>query len=339
MTDPGLLDLERLIPFLEANLDGFRGPATVQKFSGGQSNPTYLIDSAAGRLVLRRKPPGVLLKSAHAVEREYQVMRALQNSPVPVPRVRLLCEDPSVIGTAFVVMEFLDGRVLWDPALPEIPKEERGAYYEETARVLGELARLDVEAAGLSDYGRPGNYVQRQVARWTKQYRASETETVPEMEELIRYLPGWQPAEDRISLVHGDFRLDNLIFHPTDPRVIGVLDWELSTLGAPLVDLSYFCTMLRLPEHGYVQGLGALDRGALGIPTEAAFIEAFQRHSRMEAPEDWNLWLAFHAFRFAAITQGVKKRQLDGNASSAAAGKAAAMMEVAASLGCSLLPN
>jgi aminoglycoside phosphotransferase (APT) family kinase protein len=185
MMDAGLLDLGRLVPFLETNLEGFRGPATARKFPGGQSNPTFLVETATGRLVLRRKPAGVLLKSAHAVEREYHVMHALRDSPVPVPRVRLLCEDPSVIGTAFVVMDFLDGRIFWDHALPEIPAAERGAYCAEIARVLGELARLDVKAAGLSDYGKPGNYVQRQVARWITQYRASETETVPDMEELI----------------------------------------------------------------------------------------------------------------------------------------------------------
>jgi aminoglycoside phosphotransferase (APT) family kinase protein len=235
-------------------------------------------------------------------------------------------------------MDFLNGRILWDPALPEIPVEQRAAYYDEIARVLGELARLDVEAAGLSDYGRPGNYVQRQVSRWIEQYRASETDIVPDMEELIRRLAEWKPVDERVALVHGDFRIDNLVFHPEAPRVLGILDWELSTLGTPLVDLSYFCTMLRLPQEGHVKGLGRLDRAQSGIPTEDAFLAAFSRFSGMEKPQDWTWWLAFHAFRFAAIVQGVKRRHLDGNASSADAAKAGSMVEVAAALGRELLP-
>lgn len=337
MSDIAHLDLEKLTPYLETHLPGFQGPATSRKFPGGQSNPTFLIETASGRYVLRRKPPGVLLRSAHAVEREYQVMKALGGSAVPVPTARLLCEDPSIVGTPFFVMDFLQGRIFWDPALPEIPKEERAGYYTEIARVLGELARLSVQDVGLADYGRSGNYVQRQISRWVEQYRASETETIPAMEYLITHLSDWKPDDVRIALVHGDFRIDNLVFHPTEPRIIGILDWELSTLGTPLVDLSYFCTMLRLPREGHVKGLGDLSRDELGVPSDEAFIRDFQHFSQIEVPTDWNMWLAFHAFRFAAITQGVKKRYLDGNASSSDAAGAAAMVEVAASLGRSLL--
>jgi len=337
MSDIAHLDLEKLTPYLEAQLPGFQGPATARKFPGGQSNPTFLIEAASGRYVLRRKPPGVLLRSAHAVEREYRVMKALDGSAVPVPKAHLLCEESSVVGTPFFVMDFLEGRIFWDPALPEISRDERVDYYKEIARVLGELARLNVRDVGLADYGRSGNYVQRQISRWVEQYRASETETIPAIEDLIRRMSDWKPDDERIALVHGDFRLDNLIFDPTEPKIIGILDWELSTLGTPLVDLSYFCTMLRLPREGHVKGLGDLNRDELGILSDVSFIQEFQRHSQIDVPEDWNMWLAFHAFRFAAITQGVKKRYLDGNASSSDAAGAAAMVEVAASLGRSLL--
>ncbi|MBD8664233.1 phosphotransferase [Rhizobium sp. CFBP 8752] len=328
-----LLDLHRLVPYLEECLGDFRGPATARKFPGGQSNPTFLIEAASGRYVLRRKPPGVLLRSAHAVEREYRVMKALGQTAVPVPGMGLLCEDETIVGTPFFVMDFLDGRIFWDPALPDLTPEMRGDYYGEIARVLGELARLDPAAVGLADYGRSGNYVGRQIARWVEQYRASETVTVPDMEELIRHLSGWQPTDAKVALVHGDFRLDNLVFHPIEPRIIGILDWELSTLGTPLVDVAYFCTMLRLPRNGYVKGLGLLDRDEIGIPAETDFIRAYVQSSGLTLPDDWNMWLAFHAFRFAAITQGVKKRHLEGNASSADAARAAAMMVVAAALG------
>ncbi len=337
MNDVARLDLEKLVPYLEARLPGFSGPVTVRKFPGGQSNPTFMIEAASGRYVLRRKPPGVLLRSAHAVEREYRVMRALDGSAVPVPKAWLLSEDPSIVGTPFFVMDFLEGRIFWDPALPEVPKDERAGYFMEIARVLGELARLDVQDVGLADYGRSGNYVQRQISRWVEQYRASETETIPAMEDLIRSLSGWTPDDERIALVHGDFRVDNLGFHPTEPKIIGILDWELSTLGTPLVDLSYFCTMLCLPREGHIKGLGNLNRDELGIPSNAMLIREFQRYSQVEVPGDWNMWLSFHAFRFAAITQGVKKRHLDGNASSSDAAGAAAMVEIAASLGRSFL--
>jgi aminoglycoside phosphotransferase (APT) family kinase protein len=283
--------------------------------------------------VLRRKPPGRLLKSAHAVEREYRVMQALAQTPIPVPRVHLLCEDDSVVGTSFFIMDYLEGRIFWDPALPEIARDQRSRYYNEIARVLAELARLDPDSVGLSDYGRPGNYIERQVSRWVGQYRASETGTIADMEELIGLLVAWKPQAEGTSLVHGDFRIDNLVFHPSEPRVLGILDWELSTLGTPLVDLSYFCTMLRLPRDGQVKGLGAEDRGSLGIPSEDEFAAIFEHHGGAARPADWSMWLAFQAFRFAAIVQGVKKRHIDGNASSTDAASAGAMVHIAAALG------
>lgn len=333
MTGASLVDLDRLVPYLEANLPVFHGPATARKFASGQSNPTYLIETASGRYVLRRKPSGTLLKSAHAVEREYKVMKALAPTPVPVPRMHHLCEDAEILGTAFFVMEYLDGRIFWDPALPEIPAGERGNYYGEMARVLGELAKLDTTTAGLADYGRAGGYVERQISRWVQQYRASETDKIQDMEELIGWLSGRKVEESGVSLVHGDVRFDNVIFHPTEPRIIGVLDWELSTLGTPLVDITYFCTMLRLPRTNRVKGLVGLDRATLGIPEEDAFLRDFLRHASFTGPVDWPFWIAFHAFRFAAISQGVKKRRIDGNASSANAADVGDMVADVARLG------
>ncbi len=333
MTGAGLVDLDRLVPFLEANLPGFRGPASTRKFASGQSNPTFLLDAASGRYVLRRKPSGTLLKSAHAVEREYRVMKALAPTAVPVPAVHLLCEDASVLGTAFFVMEFLDGRIFWDPALPEIARGDRAPYFGEMARVLGELAKLDTTAAGLADYGRAGGYVERQISRWVQQYRASETEKVQDMEDLIAWLVSRSAPDDGVSLVHGDIRFDNVVFHPTEPRIIGMLDWELSTLGTPLVDVTYFCTMLRLPRTNQVKGLAGLDRAEQGLPTEQAFLSEFLRHSGFRGQVDWPFWIAFHAFRFAAISQGVKKRRIDGNASSESAGGVGDMVAVSAKLG------
>jgi len=333
MTGASLVDLERLVPYLEANLEGFRGPATARKFSKGQSNPTFLVEAESGRYVLRRKPSGTLLKSAHAVEREYRVMKALAGTPVPVPKIFHLCEDPSIVGTAFFVMEYLDGRIFWDPALPELSREERPAYYAEMARVLGELAKLDVGSAGLDDYGRHGGYVERQISRWVQQYRASETETVADMEALIAWLTSRKISDDGVSLVHGDVRFDNVVFHASEPRIIGMLDWELSTLGTPLVDITYLCTMLRLPRIARVKGLAGLDRSALGIPSEKDFLAVFLAHSRISGPVDWPFWIAFHAFRFAAITQGVKKRRIDGNASSSEAEGVGDMVSLAARLG------
>lgn len=310
-------DETRLAHYLEQVIPGFRGPLTAEKFSGGQSNPTFRLRAASGDYVLRRKPPGELLKSAHAVDREYRVMAALRDTDVPVAAVFHLCEDESVIGSMFFVMEYMAGRVFWDPALPELDNAGRSAIYDEMNRVLAALHDVDIEAVGLADYGRPGNYYERQFNRWEKQYRSSETESITAMDALIDWLPAHMPPDDgRVALAHGDFRLDNLIFHPREPRVIAVVDWELSTLGHPFADLAYQCMQWHMPNSGGVlPGLGGLDRSALGIPSDEAYVAAYCRRRGLDGIPDWTFYLAFSFFRFAAIVQGVYKRALDGNAS------------------------
>lgn len=312
------LDEAGLARYLERVLPGFRGPVKAEKFTGGQSNPTYLLTAASGHYVLRRKPPGELLKSAHAVDREYRVMKALRESDVPVASVYHLCEDDSIIGSMFFIMEYKPGRIFWDPALPELDNPTRGTVYDEINRVLAALHSVDIDAAGLTDYGRPGNYYERQYARWSKQYRASETETIAAMDRLIDWLPTRMPKDDgRVALTHGDYRLDNLIFDPREPRVIAVVDWELSTLGHPFADLAYQCMQWRMPHDSRVlRGLGGLDRESLGIPSEAQYVESYCRRMGLDDIGDWTFYLAFSFFRFAAIVQGVLKRALDGNASS-----------------------
>lgn len=312
------LDTARLARYLEQEIPGLRGPLTAEKFAGGQSNPTFLLHTAGGQYVLRRKPPGALLKSAHAVDREYRVMEALHDTEVPVAKVYHLCEDDSIIGSMFFVMEYKPGRVFWDPALPGLDNATRTAVYDEMNRVLAALHRVDIDAVGLGDYGRPGNYFERQYNRWAKQYRATETETIAAMDRLIDWLPAHMPADDgRVALAHGDYRLDNLIFHPDAPRIVAVVDWELSTLGHPYADLAYQCMQWRLPNgSGILPGLGGVDRAALGIPTEAAYVEQYCRRMGQEGIPHWTFHLAFSFFRFAAIVQGVLKRALDGNASS-----------------------
>jgi aminoglycoside phosphotransferase (APT) family kinase protein len=330
---PGI-DVRALAEWCEAHVDGFEGPVSLEKFAVGQSNPTYVMHTPARRYVLRSKPPGTLLKSAHAVDREYRVMRALAGTEVPVPKTHALCEDDGVIGAMFFVMEYLEGRTFLDPSLPGLRAPQRRALYDEQVRILAVLARLDPRDVGLSDFGRPGNYVARQVSRWTQQYRASETETIPDMERLIEWLPEHLPCDaDRAALVHGDFRLDNLLVHPGRMQIIGVLDWELSTLGHPFVDFSYWSTMLRLPRDTHHKGLAGLDRGALGIPAERELLDRFQALSKVEVPGDFGFWIAFHAFRFAAIVQGVMRRHLEGNASSAAALEVGRMAAPVARLG------
>ncbi|HEU5323644.1 MAG TPA: phosphotransferase family protein, partial [Methylomirabilota bacterium] len=271
-------DVEALDAWLRAHVDGYRGPLAVRQFRGGQSNPTYHLRAGGREYVLRRKPPGKLLPSAHAVEREYRVLTALAATDVPVPRTYALCEDPGVVGTAFYVMECVHGRVFRDPALPGLDAAERAAVYEAMVDVLVRLHRVDWRAVGLADFGKPGNYFARQIHRWTGQYRASETETLPAMDRLIAWLPEHIPADDTTTLVHGDYRPGNLIVHPTQPRVAAVLDWELSTLGHPLADLAYNCMPYRV---GGVEGDGLLGRdlGALGIPTEAAYVAAYCRRA------------------------------------------------------------
>jgi aminoglycoside phosphotransferase (APT) family kinase protein len=318
--DTHSLNEKKLASYLERHVNGFKGPLTAEKFVGGQSNPTYAVTSKSGRYVLRRKPPGQLLKSAHAVDREYRVIKALADTAVPVAKAYHLCEDNSVVGSMFYLMEFVDGRILWDAALPELNNTQRSEFYDEMNRVLAALHSVDINAVGLSDYGKPGNYFERQIGRWSKQYRASETQTIAAMEALLAWLPANQPKEDgKVSLVHGDYRLDNMIFHPTQSKVLAVVDWELSTLGHPYADLAYQCMQLRLPAGDKLSGLAGLDRSALGIPTEQEYIARYCERMGIDEIPNWNFYLAFSFFRLAAILQGVKKRALDGTASSSEA--------------------
>lgn len=311
------LDTVKLAAYLEVCVDGFQGPLTAEKFAGGQSNPTFLLKARSGDYVLRRQPSGYLLKGAHAVDREYRVLDALRDTEVPVAHAYHLCKDVDVIGSVFYVMSFEQGRIFWGPALPELPREQRAPLYTELIRVLATLHDVDVQAVGLGDYGRSGNYFERQVGMWTKQYRTAETETIDAMETLIAWLPANMPADDgQHSLVHGDYRLDNLIFHPAEMRVLAVLDWELSTLGHPLADLAYFCMSLRLPCTGHISGLAGKNRTELGIPTEAALVAQYCALRGIGAIDNWSFYLAFSFFRLAAILQGVLKRALSGNASS-----------------------
>lgn len=321
-------DVAALERWLAHELPGFQGPLTVEQFKGGQSNPTYKLVTPGGAWVMRSKPgpAAKLLPSAHAIEREYRVMQALAATAVPVPRMVALCEDEAVIGRAFYLMDFVAGRVLWDPALPGMSPAERAAIHDEANRVIAALHTVDVAAVGLADYGRPGNYFERQIARWSKQYQASVTEPIAEMDRLIDWLPRQLPAgardERQVAVVHGDFRLDNLVFAPDAPRVVAVLDWELSTLGHPLADFSYHCMAWHIPP-GMFRGLGGLDLAALGIPSEADYVRRYCERTGRADPEalmaDWNFYLAYNLFRLASITQGIAKRVVDGTASSAQA--------------------
>ena len=309
-------DTRALDVWASAHVEGFVGPSRAKKFTTGQSNPTYLIETSGARYVLRRKPPGKLLKSAHMVEREYRVMKALEGQGFPVPRMRALCEDESVIGSVFFLMDFVDGRIFWDPALPELTRQERAAVYDEQNATLVKLQKIDLAAAGLADYGKPGNYFQRQWQRWSEQYRASETAEVADMNRLIDWLGANMPPDDgRVSLVHGDYRIDNMMFAPDAPRLVAVLDWELSTLGHPFSDLAYQCMQWRFPNTGESRGLAGLDRAALGIPTEEEYVGLYCRRMGLSEVPHWNFLIAFNLFRIAAIVQGVYKRALDGNAS------------------------
>lgn len=317
MSDPNTLDRAALAPYLEAEVPGFSGLEAIEKFKAGQSNPTYLLTARSGRYVLRAKPPGQLLKSAHQVDREYRVMKALAGTAVPVPKMLHLAPEESPIGRMFYLMEFMEGRIFWDPALPEASSnDERAAIYDAMNATLAALHDVDVEAAGLADYGKPGNYFERQLARWTSQYRASETGGIADMDRLIAWLETHMPADDGIvSLVHGDYRLDNMIFAPDRPQVLAVLDWELSTLGHPFSDIAYQCMQWRLPHQSGFRGLGGINRAALGLPSEEAYVAAYcERRGLQEIPR-WTFFLAFSFFRLAAICQGVYKRALDGNAS------------------------
>lgn len=316
MTAAAQLDLDAVAAWMAAHVPGFAGPLTVEKFATGQSNPTFRLTAASGAYVLRRKPPGTLLKSAHAVDREFRVQAALAGSDVPVARMFAQCQDDAVIGTAFYVMAHVDGRNFVDPRLPDLSAQDRAHVFDEMNRVLAAIHSVDIDAAGLSDFGPQGNYYARQIDRWTRQYRASETGSIPAMEELIDWLAGTQPADDgRRTLVHGDYRLDNLLFARGRPDCVAVLDWELSTLGHPFADLAATLMQWRLPPGDEGRGLDGVDRTALGLPSDAAFVEAYCARTGLPGIERMGFYLAFAFFRMAAILQGVKRRALDGNAS------------------------
>ncbi|PWE17701.1 phosphotransferase family protein [Marinicauda salina] len=300
--------------WMAANVDGYEGPLTVSQFRGGQSNPTYKLTTPGREYVLRRKPPGKLLPSAHAVDREFKVMDALGGVDFPVPTMHGLCEDESVVGTAFYVMDFVEGRIFWDPYLPDLDKAERRAIYDASNKTLADLHSVDYEAIGLGDYGKPGNYFQRQIGRWTKQYKAAETETIEAMDRLIEWLPENAPEQDRTSIVHGDYRLDNLIFHPTEPRVVAVLDWELSTLGDPLADFTYQLMQWRTPKD-IRSGFLGVDLEALGIPTEDEYVAAYCERTGRDGLDQLDFYFAYNIFRLAGIAQGVYARAMQGNAS------------------------
>ena len=304
-------DEARLAAWMSANVEGYRGPLLVQQFQGGASNPTFLLTAGDGhRYVLRKKPPGQLLASAHQVDREYRVMKALSGQ-IPVPVMRALCEDPEVIGTGFYVMDFLEGRIFREATLPDLTPPERAAVYDELNATLAKLHAVDYAAVGLADYGRPGNYFERQVARWTRQYRDAQTDDIPAMEALIAELPARIPGDQSVTIAHGDYRLENVMFHPTEPRLIAVLDWELSTLGHPLADIGYNAFLWRShsPSWGSLDGV---DFAASGIPTEAEYVAAYCRRTGREGIDDWPFYMAFGIFRLASIGQGVYRRILNG---------------------------
>ena len=328
------LDLTHLDTWIRAHVPAFDGPLKAEKFAGGQSNPTFKLTAGDNQYVLRRKPQGTLLASAHAVDREFRVLSALAPTNVPVPTPVALCEDESVIGSMFYIMEYLEGRIFWDPALPEVSDEDRAAIYDQMNRVMADLHMVDINEVGLGDYGKPGNYFERQIGRWTKQYRAAETETIPEMEKLIDWLPKNMPEDDgRVSLVHGDYRLDNMIFHPTEPRIIAILDWELSTLGHPLADLAYQLMAWQFPREAGINGLSGLSREALNIPDGASYIKTYCERTGQPGIEDWNFYMAFCFFRLASITQGIRKGAQIGTASSPEAAAKAAMVEPLSTMG------
>jgi aminoglycoside phosphotransferase (APT) family kinase protein len=342
VADQHTFDTAALQAYLQRNLDGFGGPLTVEQFKGGQSNPTYKLNTPGASYVMRAKPgpAAKLLPSAHAIDREFTVMRALHATDVPVPKMLLLCDDEAVIGRAFYVMEFVQGRVLWDQSLPEMDKAGRGAIYDEMNRVIAALHNVDVKAAGLESYGKPGNYFDRSIGRWSKQYVASITEPISEMDRLMEWLPAHMPASARddtqASVVHGDYRLDNLVFHPTEPRVLAVLDWELSTIGHPLADFSYHCMSWHIP-HQIGRGIGGHDLAALGIPDEKSYVRRYCERTGRSDPDavmaDWNFYMAYNLFRMAGILQGIAKRVVDGTASSAQARTAAAGARPLAEMG------
>ena len=310
------LDIPALGQELSSAIEGFGDLKAADKFPGGQSNPTYLLTTSTGQFVLRAKPPGQLLASAHQVDREYRVMRALSGSAVPVPEALYLSDEDSAIGRMYFVMRHVEGRIFWDPATPGETNETRSAIYDSMNKVLASLHSVDVQAVGLGDFGKPGSYFERQIGRWVKQYRASEIDPIEDVDWLITWLESHDSGDDgQVALVHGDYRIDNLIFAPSGAEVCAVLDWELSTLGHPLADLAYQCMHWRLPNKGSFRGLGGLDRAALGLPSEQDYVRDYCRRRGIALPENWIFGLAFSFFRAAAIVQGVVKRAADGNAS------------------------
>ncbi len=331
-------DEARLAAFMSAHVEGFLAPVKVEQFKGGQSNPTYRLTDGGGRhYVLRRKPPGKLLPSAHAVDREFRVIAALNKTNVPTPRAYALSEDESVVGTAFYIMEYCDGRVLWDPLLPEVEKGGRLAIYRAKFETLARLHAVDYSALGLGDFGRPGSYVARQISRWGKQYKAAETDSIESMDRLFEWLPAHLPANDETVLVHGDYRLDNMIFHAVEPRVLGIIDWEISTLGDPLAELSYLCMLWRTPKDW--GGLEGHDLGAIGLPSEQEMVAYYCDLSKRAVPEPslWEFYMAFNLFRVSCIRQGVYARSLDGTASNVRAAESGKLVKPAADLGWSLV--
>ncbi len=312
------VDLHALATYMGSHVEGFNSALQIEQFKGGQSNPTFKLIAGEQRYVLRTKPAPAakLLPSAHAIDREFRVMDALSKAGFPAARQHALCLDESVIGRAFYVMEFVEGRVLWDQSLPGMTREQRAAHYDEMNRVIAQLHSLDYQALGLESFGKPGNYFARQIDRWTRQYKAAETEHIAAMESLIDWLPQNIPAGEITTIVHGDYRLDNMIFHPTEPRILAVLDWELSTLGHPLADFSYHCMSWHIAP-GLFRGIGGLDLKSLGIPTEDEYIAKYSERTGIAVnKEDFRFYLAYNMFRMAGILQGIMKRYQDGTASS-----------------------
>jgi aminoglycoside phosphotransferase (APT) family kinase protein len=316
--DAHRFDVEQLREYMLSHVEGFHGALTVRQFKGGQSNPTYLLESESGKYVLRRKPPGNLLKSAHAVDREFRVISALYAADFPVPRPYVLCKDEELIGTMFYIMEFVEGRIFWDLDLPGLDPGERGAIYDQTNKVIADLHNLDPVRLGLEDFGVPGNYFARQISRWSRQYRASETSAIEEMNRLMEWLPEHIPDDESTSLVHGDFRIDNMVIHPREPRIIAVLDWELSTIGHPLGDFTYHLMAWQMPDVGFGSaGLAGRELAELGIPGEEEYVARYcERTGRGEGLRHRNFYAAYNFFRLAAILQGIVGRVRDGTAAS-----------------------
>ena len=333
-------DIGLLREYLADKLPDTTGELSVEQFKGGQSNPTFKLKWGEREYVMRSKPgpAAKLLPSAHAVDREFRVINALANTDVPVPAAYCLCEDEDVIGRAFYVMDFVKGRVLWEQSLPGLANEERAAIYDEMNRVISSLHKIDYKAIGLEDFGRPGNYFSRQITRWTKQYKASQTETIEAMDRLMEWLPENIPEGDETSIVHGDFRLDNLIFSATEPKALAVLDWELSTIGHPLADFSYHCMGYHIAP-GQFRGIGGLDHASLGIPTEQAYIKRYCDRTNREGIDHWNFYLAYNMFRLAGILQGIMKRVVDGTASNERAREAGARARPLAEMGWAIVKD